>query len=32
VHVTRVKEMRNAVNILVDEPEGKRQLGRIKHR
>jgi hypothetical protein len=31
-HVARMGEMRNACNILVRKPEGKRPLGRPSHR
>jgi len=31
-HVTCVEEMRNAFSILVRKPEGKRQVGRPRHR
>jgi hypothetical protein len=31
-HVVRMEEMRNAYNILVGKPEGKRPLGRPKRR
>jgi hypothetical protein len=31
-HVARVEEMRNACNILVGKSEGKRTLGRLRHR
>jgi hypothetical protein len=31
-HVTRMGEMRNAYNILVGKPEGKRPQGRPRHR
>jgi hypothetical protein len=27
-----MKQMRNAYNILVGKPEGKRSLGRLRHR
>jgi hypothetical protein len=32
VHVARMGEMRNACNILIENPEGERSLGRPKHR
>jgi hypothetical protein len=31
-HVQRMEEMKNAYNILVGKPEGKRPLGRPRHR
>jgi hypothetical protein len=31
-HVARIREKRNAYRILVGKPEGKRQLGRPRHR
>jgi len=31
-HIACVGEMRNAYNILVGKPEGKRPLGRPRHR
>jgi hypothetical protein len=31
-HVTRMREKRNAYRILVGRPEGKRPLGRSRHR
>jgi hypothetical protein len=31
-HVAEVGEMRNAYNIFVGKPEGKRPLGRPRHR
>jgi hypothetical protein len=31
-HVARMGDMRNAYNILVGKPEGKRQLGRPRRR
>jgi hypothetical protein len=31
-HVTHMGEMRNAYSILVGKPEGKRPLGRPRHR
>jgi hypothetical protein len=31
-HVAHMGEMRNAHSILVEEPEGKRPLGRHRHR
>jgi hypothetical protein len=31
-HVTRLGEMRNAFNVLVGKPEGKRPLGRPRQR
>jgi hypothetical protein len=31
-HVTRMGEKRNACRILVEKPEGKRPLGRPRHR
>jgi len=31
-YVTRMAEIRNAHNILVEKPEGKRPLGKPKHR
>jgi hypothetical protein len=31
-HVARMGEMRNAYNILVGKPEGKRRLGRPRRR
>jgi hypothetical protein len=31
-HVATMGEMRNAYNILIGKPEGKRPLGRTKHR
>jgi predicted transcriptional regulator of viral defense system len=31
-HVARMKESRGAYRILVEKPEGKRPLGRPKHR
>jgi len=30
VHVTRIREMRNAYNILIGKPEGKRPLRRLR--
>jgi hypothetical protein len=32
VHVERMGDMRNSYRILVGKPEGKRPLGRLKHR
>jgi hypothetical protein len=31
-HVARIGEMRNAYKILVGKPEGKRPLGRLRHK
>jgi hypothetical protein len=31
-HVARVRVIRNAYKILIEKPEGKRPLGRPKHR
>jgi hypothetical protein len=31
-HVARMEEMRNAYKILVGKPEGKRSVGRHRHR
>jgi hypothetical protein len=31
-HVARMQEKRNAYGILVGKPEGKRPLGRLRHR
>jgi hypothetical protein len=32
MHVTRVGEKRNAFRVLVGKPEGRRPLGRPRHR
>jgi hypothetical protein len=31
-HVARMREKRNSYRLLVEKPEGKRQLGRPRHR
>jgi hypothetical protein len=31
-HVTRMREKRNAYRLLEGKPEGRRPLGRIRHR
>jgi len=31
-HIARMREVRNTYNILVEKPEGKRELGRPKRR
>jgi len=31
-HVAQMREMRNVYNILIGKPEGKRPLGRPRHR